>query len=165
MFGKIGGFGKIREIGERPRRPRTVKADRIVVRPRPIRTAPKENKLEKAALQGVPGTLPERIVWKWLEDNGYRYITQGAEFGGRLILGGAVVDFLVYDLAGRVTCLRVMGDYWHGPEFPGRKARDDEQFARLTARGYLVVDLWESDIYQAVEQDRLNAYILEEVRA
>ena len=168
MFGKIGSIGdlaKIPKLSDKPPRPRTIKAEPITVRHRPIRRGSDEDKLEKAALQGVPGTLPERIVWKWLVDEDYRFITQGAEFGGRMVIGGAVVDFVVYDIAGRPVALRVMGDYWHGPKFPDRQARDDEHYHRLTAMGYLVVDLWEKDIYEAVRRDRLTAYIMGEIEA
>lgn len=168
MLGTIRGIGKVRKIPALGDIPRTRRAtlERIPVHPRgPLRFGAKEDKLEKAALQGVPGTLPERIVWKWLIDEDYTFIGQRTEYGGRLVSGGAVIDFLVYDLAGKPVALRVQGDYWHGPKFPQRQARDDEQFYRLTARGYLVVDLWESDIYEAVEKDRLTPYIMGEVFA
>ena len=163
--GDLGLFDKIEKVGEKVHKLPRVRGERISIRPRPYPAKSDEDKLEEAAMQGVPGTLPERIVWKWLDEQGYRYITQGSEFGGRLVMGGAVVDFLVYDMSGLTVALRVQGDYWHGPTFPGRQARDDEQFARLTARGYLVVDLWESDIYEAVLQDRLTAYITREVQS
>jgi len=160
MFGKIGSIGelaKIPKLTDKPRRVRRIKA--------PLQRRSDEDKLEAAALQGVPGTLPERIVWKWLQDHDYRFITQGAEFGGRMVIGGAVVDFVVYDIAGRAVALRVMGDYWHGPSFPDRQARDDEHYHRLSQMGYLVIDLWEGDIYEAVKKDRLTPYILGEIFA
>ena len=169
MFGTIRGLGGISKIKaipkltDEPKRERAISTERIPIRKRPVQWGQKEDPLEKAALQGVAGSLPERIVWKWLIDQDYLFEAQRSEFGGRLVLGGAVVDFLVYDIAGRPVALRVMGDYWHGPKFPERQARDDEQFYRLTARGYLVVDLWEKDIYEAVKNDRLTAYIMGEV--
>ncbi len=167
MIEKIGGLGKIRKISKLGAVPRTRRAmlERVPGAPRSGTWAHEEDKLEKAALQGVPGTLPERIVWKWLIVNEYTFLAQRSEAGGNLVVGGAVVDFLVYDIAGQTTALRIMGDYWHGPKFPGRQARDEEQFWRLTAMGYLVVDLWESDIYEAVKKERLTAYILGEVFA
>jgi hypothetical protein len=119
----------------------------------------KPDPLEQYALQGVTGSLPERIIWKWLEDSGHNYIAQEALMGGRLILGGAVVDFIVYDLARAPVVLRVQGDYWHGPLGPGKAGRDDEQSRRLTERGYIVVDLWESDIYGAARGHRLEQYV------
>ena len=172
MIGKIAGIQGLGELAEiegipgiwdTPKKPRAIKAERIPVRPRVLDRGAQADLLEEAALQGVFGTLPERIVWKWLIDRQYRFIVQRAEFGGALVLGGAVVDFVVYDLAGQPVALRVMGDYWHGPKFPGRQARDDEHYQRLTAMGYLVVDLWEGDIYNAVLAERLTAYIMGEV--
>jgi G:T-mismatch repair DNA endonuclease (very short patch repair protein) len=161
----LGDFAKIPKLTEPRSRPRKIQAEPITIRQRPVSRESEADVLEKAAKQGVVGTLPERIVWKWLEDHDYRFITQGAEFGGRMVLGGAVVDFVVYDIAGQPTAIRVMGDYWHGPKFPGRQARDDEHFMRLSQMGYLVVDLWEGDIYEAVKRDRLTAYIMGEVNA
>lgn len=137
--------------------------DKIPVRPGPRFFAPKEDPLEKAALQNVPGTLPERIVWKWLIDEDHIFEAQSIQEGGRMVIGGSVVDFLVYSMAGRPVCIRVMGDYWHGPQFPERQARDDEQRARLNMMGYIVCDLWEHDIYEAVLQNRLTSYIENEV--
>lgn len=169
MFDRIEGLGKIGEIagipslGDMPKAPKRIKAEPIPLRPRIVDRGTERDLLEEAALQGVVGTLPERIVWKWLIDRQYRFIMQRSEFGGALVLGGAVVDFVVYDLAGQPVALRVQGDYWHGPKFPDRQARDDEHYHRLTAMGYLVVDLWEHDIYNAVLHKRLTAYILGEV--
>ena len=167
MIEKIGGIGGIRKIPALGSVPRTRKPslEKIPTHPRSAVWAPEEDKLEKAAIQGVPGTLPERIVWKWLLDNDYTFVGQYAESGGNLTVGGSVVDFVVYDIAGRPVALRVMGDYWHGPKFPWRQARDDEQYYRLTGMGYLVVDLWESDIYEAVLEDRLTPYIMGEIFA
>jgi hypothetical protein len=165
-LGKIRGIGKVRKIAKisEIHRPRKAKVDPIPAHPRSgVRYGVEEDKLEKAALQGVPGTLPERIIWKWLLDHDYSFIGQYAESGGNLVVGGAVVDFLVYDIAGKPTAMRIMGDYWHGPKFPTRQARDDEQYYRLVSMGYLVVDLWEHDIYDAVKRDRLTPYIMDAV--
>jgi len=151
-------ISKIRDLSQ-PARVRAPLVDGIPLRPRGgVEWGPEEDPLEKAAAQNVPGTLPERIVWKWLEDHDYTFEAQRAEYGGRLVVGGAVVDFLVYGF-GRPIALRVQGTYWHGPEFPERQARDDEQFYRLISLGYGVADLWEHDIYQAVLDDRLTAYM------
>ena len=129
--------------------------------PRGVDVAPGDP-LEAAALQGATGTLPERIVQRWLESAGHLYQAEHWEMGGRLVLGGAVVDFVVYDLAPQPVVLRVMGEYWHG-ELPGRQARDDEQAQRLRRMGYLVVDLWESAIYAAALAGRVGSYVLGEV--
>ena len=165
---KIRGFGKVRKVAKiadlweiSELEGRAPAQARIVTRPGvPGRT---EDVLEKRALQGVVGSLPERIVWKWLEQAGHVYEAQRTELGGRMVAGGAVVDFFVYDLAGTVVVLRVQGDYWHGVQNPKRQARDDEQAGRLRAQGYAVVDLWESDIYEAARLDRVGRYVLAEV--
>ena len=118
--------------------------------------------LEARAMQGVQGSLPERIIWKWLENSGHLYEVQTAMFGGRRIAGGMLLDFYIYDLGPKIA-LRVQGDYWHGPMRLGQKARDDQQAFRLRARGFLVVDLWEHDIYQAALSGHLKRYVLREI--
>lgn len=118
--------------------------------------------LEAAAVRPGRGTLPERIVWKWLEGQPYLFRVQQAEFGGRGQLGGVALDFVVFGIAALPVALRVQGGYWHGPQ-SDRKSLDDEQAARLRMKGYLVVDLWEQDIYAAVRGDRLTSYIMERV--
>lgn len=128
----------------------------------PQGTAPAEDPLEKAAAQGVPGTLPERIVQKWLSDNGYSYTTQNSAFGGARMLGGMTLDFVVYGVAGFPVVLRVQGAWWHGPE-SSRQHLDDEQSARLRLSGYIVVDLWETDIYRAVKGEALSSYIKQRI--
>lgn len=132
----------------------------ITFEPQPLGKG--ENELEKAAKQDVDATLPERIVWKALEEQRLAFRTQVTLFGG-VSPGGARVDFLIYNIRARPVVLRVQGDYWHGRSFPARQARDDEQAGRLRAAGYLPVDLWESDIYQAVRYKRVWGYIEGEI--
>jgi len=114
----------------------------------------------------VPGiSLPERIVWAWLDSQGISYDVQLAEYGGRTMAGGTLIDFILYGLADRPVALRIMGDYWHGPQFPVRMNHDRQAADRLRMRGYLVVDLMEGDIYQAAQEDRLTDFITGEVYA
>jgi hypothetical protein len=108
-----------------------------------------EQSLEDYAWPSGMGTLPERIILKWLMIHEVAFEAQWAFGGGRRELGGAVIDFVVYGLADRPIALRVMGEYWHGQQGPNHQARDDAQAARLRADGYLVVDLWEEAIYRA----------------
>jgi len=119
--------------------------------------------LEKAAMQGVEGSLPERIVWRWLQSQGLIFEPQYRAMGGRLTVGGAVIDFLVWGLAGVPVAIRVQGGYWHGPTFHERTIEDRIQADRMRGQGYLVLDLWEQDIYDAVLFDRLDAYIRNEL--
>lgn len=140
---------------------------RKLSKPKPIALKPEVpgvavDPLEAAAAQGVQGTLPERIILKWLERRGYLYRVQVAELGGARSLGGMSLDFVVYGLAGLPVVLRVQGTYWHGP-LMDRTALDDEQAGRLRLNGYLVVDLWEHEIYQAVLSHRLTEFVLNRI--
>jgi len=102
--------------------------------------------------KGIIGSVPELLTYDWLSRRRIRFEFQSAQMGGRLRVGGAVVDFLLYDLAGGgLYVWRVMGEYWHAaPEVQGK---DEEQRRRLLRtrvggrRVVAVVDLWESDIY------------------
>lgn len=102
------------------------------------------------------GTLPEIMVQMALVQLGYRFVAQRPEDGGRLRLGSAVVDMLVY-LGARPVTVRVQGDYWHS--LPARRRKDAMQLMRLRARGYRVVDLWEHDIYRAWAEGRLRQFV------
>lgn len=64
---------------------------------------------------------------------------------------------------GSPVAIRVQGGYWHGPTFHERTIEDQQQADRLRAQGYIVLDLWEQDIYDAVRFDRLDAYIRNEL--
>jgi len=96
----------------------------------------------------VRGTLPERIVFKKLMQRNY---LPGADFsfqssmaGGRLELGGMVVDFV---LTWRRIALRVQGPTHD--EFL-RSAKDEEQAATLNSMGYTVLDLNDEIIYNDI---------------
>ncbi len=91
-------------------------------------------------------TLPEKIVAPALIALGLLFQSYLNEDGGRMRLGGAVIDFKVWQGA-RPIIIRVQGDYWHS--MPERKLKDAAQWARLHALGYRVTDLWEQDIYRA----------------
>jgi hypothetical protein len=113
----------------------------------------------------VPGaSLPERIIWKWLDDNQIVFTWQRSTDGGRLVRGGFVIDFLVFGLAPLPVAIRVQGEYWHGPRRPTMASTDDAAAARLRAQGYLVVDLWEEDIYQASLRNEIGLLIRRSIR-
>ena len=124
---------------------------------------PRPDPLEAAALQGVPGSLPERIVWKWLESEKRRYLRQRLLLGEQLLLGTTVADFVILDWLAKPIVLAIFGDYYHGPGFPERMRRDKRVFQRLIRQGYHPVILWESAIYEAVRAKRLTAYITGEI--
>lgn len=93
---------------------------------------------------------------------GYLFTFQASENGGRLVLGGAVVDFQIYQ--GTVTTvIRVQGDYWHS--LPDRVLKDKAQFDLLKSRGYLVWDAWEHDVYRAWEQGRIADFVREGIES
>ena len=116
----------------------------------------KQERLEAKAAE-PPGTLPERLVKAWLEKQSLPWQSQQSEMGGRLRVGGAIVDFIIYVGTPPGVVLRVQGDYWHSME--PRRSRDRTQRERLIAKGYRVVDLWEGDIYNAVLGGYLARYM------
>lgn len=94
----------------------------------------------------IKGTLPERIVWKYLVD--YLKMQAGVDFdfqssleGGRIELGGMVVDFLF-------PLLRIIIQV-DGPTHDSyqRKGKDEEQENELAARGYRVFRIEDTVIY------------------
>jgi G:T-mismatch repair DNA endonuclease (very short patch repair protein) len=110
----------------------------------------------QAVLIRASGTLPEQMVALalcWLK---LPFQAQRSEDGGRLRLGGAVVDIVVF-LGSTQLVIRVQGDYWHS--LPDRKNKDAVQLERLRAKGYRVVDLWENAIYQAWVDGRLKNFV------
>jgi len=107
---------------------------------------------KKLAELGEPATLPELLTYIWLEDRKWSFDFQSSLMGGRLITGGAVADFIIFDLfAGGAAVFRVQGEYWH--QMRETRAKDQAQKQRLLQeRAYgmpivVVVDLWEMDIY------------------
>jgi len=105
-----------------------------------------------ASGEGLGLTLPELCAYLWLKRRKLLFEYQSPLLGGRLQVGGAVADFVIYDLLpGGLVLWRIMGDYWHGT--PTMILRDREQKERLARARYnglpvhAVVDLWESAIY------------------
>ena len=100
-------------------------------------------------------SLPELIVFDWLQRNDIPFVFQGEFKGGRTRLGGTVPDFVV-NVGGRGLVLRVQGDYWHTR--PGNSEKDFGQKVAMMGRTINglrvqnVVDLWESDLYQRGER-------------
>ncbi len=106
----------------------------------------------KLMQRGLQGSLPELLTYDWLEKHKRSFQFQTSLLGGRMVRGGTVLDFVVFDLSpDGVYCWRVQGEYWH--QGPISKAQDEWQSYRLRQLwiGGLpvvaVVDLWENDIY------------------
>lgn len=98
----------------------------------------------------MKGTLPERVVYKALEDRHIEFDFQSSLLGGRVELGGLVADFII---SRPPVVIRVQGRFWHG-EFDtetgdlesgeiAQGRRDDDQRATLEEMGYSVLDYWE----------------------
>ena len=109
----------------------------------------------KLKVRGVQGTLPELSTYVWLEDRKLNFEFQSALMGGRRIRGGAVVDFLLFNLSPNGYYVwRVQGDHWHAEMGTAVIKKDEIQKARLNALkiGGVpvvdVIDLWESRIYK-----------------
>lgn len=107
-----------------------------------------EDPLEMRAVskEKIYGTLPERIVYKYLTDR-LRFVPnvdfdfQSSQSGGRLELGGLVADFLFYFMK---IVIQVQGPT-HAIYLRAKK--DEEQRMILVDMGYRVFDIDEPNIY------------------
>lgn len=107
------------------------------------------------------GTLPERLVAKYLWQKGLPYEGMGYSarpyrgwsfqvplLGGRSGSGGgAVADIFLADRAtfsGKPTAVRVNGLYWH--TLPGAPAHDARQKQSLERAGYGVLDISDVEV-------------------
>lgn len=109
-----------------------------------------KNLLESRAVspQYIRGTLPERIVYKYLVEqlhiqpnSDFGFDFQSSLEGGRSELGGMVVDFLFESMK---LIIQVQGST-HFSFLRGQK--DEEQTNALAAMGYFVEEIWEEEIY------------------
>lgn len=83
----------------------------------------------------------EKKVYSWLIEHGILFSTQQKMFGYSGELGSATIDFVLTEFN---IVIRVMGEYYHSnTEAKSRDAFGKEQ---LINAGYIVVDIWESDI-------------------
>lgn len=128
---------------------------------------PREAWAKSQSEMPMRGTLPERVVYKSLEDRDLIFTFQSSLQGGRIELGGLVADFIIEFRTQLV--IRVQGQYWHG-EFDratgnlingelSQGRRDDEQRGLLEELGYEVLDYWEytaDDQFLNDEWFRLN---------
>ena len=83
----------------------------------------------------------EKIIFDWLTRHNIQFEFQSSFSGGRYELGGSVVDFVLGDLN---ILIRAQGDYYHsGVE---KSATDDVQRELLESQGWIVVDIYGSDL-------------------
>lgn len=109
----------------------------ISLRPRPLQA--------KAPPTPPPFELAYMSSWELklyyaLKKRAITFSTQVSYEGGRGVLGGMAVDFVLPDYG---MVIRVMGP-WH--TFPHARSRDEMQRVYLSGRGFNVVDLWEADL-------------------
>ena len=116
---------------------RLLKGKRIALRPKPLTAKP------------PPEPVPFELQWmsSWelklyyaLKRRAITFSAQVSFEGGRGILGGMAVDFILPDYN---MVIRVMGP-WHN--FPEARSRDEMQRVYLSGRGFTVIDLWEQDL-------------------
>jgi hypothetical protein len=97
-------------------------------------------------MQDMRGTLPERIIFKYLVDKMHFISDVDFDFqtslqGGRLDTGGIVADFLFPFLMIVLNPLGpTHGEYW-------RHRKDEEQISALEELGYAVYMIEEEDVY------------------
>jgi len=106
------------------------------------------------------GSLPERVLESWLISQGLDYEREQWTLGGATI-GGARLDFVVFNLVpGRRVVIRVMGVWVHST----RQLMDAHQLAALLGQGWEVVDVFDSALYDALNQGNLSAYMYREIQ-
>jgi len=120
---------RISRVGPAPRR-----IKEIALRPRPVKKATVDPELvqrwervigrsralrayrtyQEMLRKGEVGTLPEILTYGWLQGRPHLFDFQSSLLGGRLIMGGAVADFIIYDISpDGLVIWRVQGDHWH----------------------------------------------------
>lgn len=112
---------------------------------REARAVPKER---------VRGTLPERIIYKWLDDHDIYFTFQSSLDGGRLEFGGIVADFILPDWM-----------YVLNPTGPThseyiRIHKDEEQTMELAEFGYRQWFIPEDDCYNEAKFEDIMRGIL-----
>jgi len=103
--------------------------------------------------QDVVGSVPELMVYGWLERRGVPFEFQSSMFGGRQVRGGLVPDFVLNHLTEALAILRVQGEYWH------ERVEGEDRAAKVRLLGaYIngqpvayVVDVWENDVYSRID--------------
>lgn len=122
----------------------------------------RERMMAYAEGERIRATYPEATVHRELTRrrlvDGIHFDFQSSMLGGRIDLGGAVVDFLFLD---RPIALRVQGEFWHQPfSAMGQGVNDEDQKLQLELRGYTVLDLWESTI---LNRDQLEDFLVRHI--
>lgn len=97
------------------------------------------------------GTVPELIVYLWLQKKGYQFEYQVELYGGRRFEGGLIPDFVLYRNRTNADVWQVNGQFWHSIAKKG--FADETNNIRMLgqivngATVDRVISLWEDDIY------------------
>jgi very-short-patch-repair endonuclease len=156
----VRGYPKKKYSGVRRKKRGAIKGSLRQARPRRHATSWKyrtknnwEKALEDRAIQGVRGSLQERIVYQKLLDygliDGVDFTFQTQQLGGRMELGGLVADFLFPYI---MVVVQVQS-YWHNVGNDIRQ-RDADQETMLTKMGYYVIEIWPTTIEDEAQFDR-----------
>lgn len=109
--------------------------------------------LRAASTSSVFGSIGERIMYRALTERGLRdgldFEFQSQLLGGRLEAGGIVADFLFRP---RMLVVRIQSLRWHYNSSELIQ-RDDDQKQILEHMGFVVLDLWENIIFDAMEME------------
>lgn len=107
-------------------------------------------RIMKLAEQFPVATIPELLVYTWLQREGLKFEFQVPMFGGRNFSNGLVIDFLLYRDGTSADVLSVNGEFWHSISRKG--FRDQTASLRMLGqqiRGATVarvIEIWERDL-------------------
>lgn len=123
---------------------------RLGGQPQDQSTAERVAKLKEALYRTYEGTIPELVVYDWLEQNNIPYSFQAFVYGGRSKRGGVVPDFVVWP-GGRGLAWFIDTNYWHTkPEVAASDITDRIRLLGAVVDGIRiekVIALWEDNIY------------------
>jgi very-short-patch-repair endonuclease len=154
-LGRVKGEHSVRRVPRIPKDPRIyLRFEKLPIvrdhqRP-PVEFGDPE--LEQRAIPPdmFPGaTLGERVMYKklWQLIGQNAFVYQKAEFGGRNIIGGFSIDFVITDRMPLIA-LETTNEYWHRAEF---KYHDLERALVLQGLGYRYEEVPEFDIFMSDE--------------
>lgn len=108
-------------------------------------------RIMRLAEQFPAASVPELIVYTWLQKEGLNFDFQVELYGGRRFEGGLLPDFVVYQDRTHATAWQIQGSYWHSI---ARKGFHD-QTSQWRMLGQVVngatigkvIEIWENDLY------------------
>lgn len=110
---------------------------------------------EVGLIQGrKPGSIQEWRVAKALWRLGLTFNYQASFFGGRMLRGGQILDFLV-DTVPIKTALAVNGEYWHSGEMGSEDSFKMAQLENYMLGWGRLVILWGKDLSTQEDANRI----------